>query len=91
MNTILILKSLYKINSAAKTLAVLKQDAYDSGSHRMCAMYKIEQNRLYTLKTLVIQQLVSDGVLKEANPFWITKADCYLSLPQRRVIFVSIP
>lgn len=67
MNTILILKSLYKINSAAKTLAVLKQDAYDSGSHRMCAMYKIEQNRLYTLKTLVIQQLVSDGVLKRSK------------------------
>ena len=67
MNKNLILKSLQKINNAAKTLAVLKQDAYDNGSYRMCAMYKIEQNRLYTLKTLVIQQLVSDGVLKRSK------------------------
>lgn len=67
MNTNLILKSLYKINNAAKTLAVLKQDAYDNGAHRMCGAYKIEQNRLYTLKTLAIQQLVSDGVLKRSK------------------------
>lgn len=81
MNTNLVLKSLQKINNAAKTIAILKQDAYNKKAHLLCGAYKIEQNCLYTLKTLVMQQLVSDGVLKRLNNVLVLK-DGFRLLPE---------